>query len=141
MCFCDIVVESNVVIFSDVVCCVFSEDGVIDVFAFPGTPGSVHCDIDVESRSSVRGGICVRGVRSKFSGIAGQPALMKPFCLFVRLALRYKCFQGGPIWRSMVRVGSRPAEPSCGGCGQLGQASRVVWHGPPELLDQLRIGM
>ena len=68
---CNIIVMFNVVIFCDVVCCVFSEDDVIDVFAFPGTPGSVHCDIDVESCSPVRGGSCELGVGSKFSGIVG----------------------------------------------------------------------
>ena len=57
--------------FCDVVCCVFSEDGVIDVFPFPGTPGSVHGDIDVESCSPVRGGSCELVAGSKFSGIVG----------------------------------------------------------------------
>ena len=73
-----------------VTCCVagFPVDGVLDMFAVRGTPGSVHYDIDLESCNPVRGGSYVRGVPSKVWGIVDRPLFMKPFCSFVRLALR-----------------------------------------------------
>ena len=77
--FLNLIVVFHVVVFCGMVCCIFSEGGVLDVFAVPGIPGSVHCDIDVESCSPVRGGICVRGARSKFSGIVGRALIHEAF--------------------------------------------------------------
>ena len=97
--FLNLIVVFHVVVFCGMVCCIFSEDGVLDVFAVPGIPGSVHCDIDVESCSPVRGGICVRGARSKFSGIVGRALIHEAFLSIRSSSSSLEVFPMLPDWK------------------------------------------
>ena len=102
----------------------FSEDGVIDVFAFPGTPGSVHGDIDVESCSPVRGGSCELGVGSKFSGIVGHALIQEVFLSIRSSSSSLEVF---PI---------RPEQADCAHQDEQGQRIQAVGaavssHRPP----------